>query len=152
MHVRAVSGSVLVHVRVRVRVQGRYWDGYTGWVYRGSTTQPPREEPNEEVPTRSSLLRWVLGVLGGGNACSGVRRRGRLLYHPTGPVSPPVGFPVQDLAECRLWAIGRDLTSFLRNLVKTRKCHQNVSKRPPIVPNRQNGSQKSPLDILGFPI
>ena len=52
---------------------------------------------------------------------------------------------------CRLTAKGRDLTSFSIKLVKTAECHQNVTKRPVLVPIFQNGSQMSPLEILRFP-
>ena len=41
--------------------------------------------------------------------------------------------------------------TFLVKLVKTAKCHQNMSKRPVLVPIFQNGSRKSPLKILRFP-
>ena len=46
-------------------------DGYSGWVYRGSTTQPSREEAPEEQDGRGSLLHRPAGVGAGGNACYG---------------------------------------------------------------------------------
>ena len=45
---------------------------------------------------------------------------------------------------------GRDYGPEAGNLVKTTKCHRKVSKRPVIVPISQNGSEKSPLEILRF--
>ena len=82
-----------------------------------------------------------------------VRTQGTAAVHiptPAGPgratLWPSLGYGPY----CRLTAKGRDLTSFLRNLDKTAKCHQNVSKRPPLVPILQNGSVKSPLEILRF--
>ena len=68
-----------------------------------------------------------------------------------GPVSALWALPCPGPSECRPWPIGRDSMTFLIKLVKTAKCHQNVSKRPPLVPIFQNGSQKSPLEILRFP-
>ena len=41
--------------------------------------------------------------------------------------------------------------TFPVKLVKTAMCHQNMLKRPVIVPILQNRSRKSPLDFLGFP-
>ena len=40
---------------------------------------------------------------------------------------------------------------FLIKLVKMTKCHQNMLKRPVIVPVCQNRVGKSPLEILRFP-
>ena len=45
---------------------------------------------------------------------------------------------------------GRDSTLISIKLVKMTKCHRNMSKRPSLVPNSQNGSRKSPLDFLRF--
>ena len=44
----------------------------------------------------------------------------------------------------------RDSDLNLIKLVKTAKCQRKVSKRPVIVPDSQNGPEKSPLDFLGF--
>ena len=125
-------------------------DGYSGRVYRGSTTQPAREEPNEEVPTGGSLLPWVLGVLGGGNDCSGVRRRGRVCTTLRARSVPPGALPVHTLRNAASGPIVRELRSFLGNLVKTAKCHQKCLKRPTIVPISKTGSRIHLLIFPGF--
>ena len=133
--------------------------GYTGWVYRvGNTRAIPGTQPRcsgrgpdpaERAPEAQGL-EWV----GSGARAYLGTAAGTVLPHPAGPVGPgqpdppwagPCGLPPPG-------HIGRDLTSFSIKLVKTAECHRNVSKRPVIVPIYQNGSQKSPLDFLGFPI
>ena len=83
----------------------------------------------------------------------GVRRLGTApRTTPAGPGRSLWALPVLGPLKCRLWAIGRDSMTFLRKVVKTTKCHQKVSKRPRLVPVSQNGSKKSPLEILRFPL
>ena len=100
VRVRAVSGGVLVRVRVRGMVQ----DGYTGWVYWvGNTgeyypaTQPAAARSPTSGAGPGSPAGAGVGGLGGDYS---VRRRARSLYHPAGPVGPaalpvqgPVGMP-----------------------------------------------------------
>ena len=71
--------------------------------------------------------------------------------HPPGPVGSPAGSLPGSGPAPASWPIWRDLTTFLIKLVKRTKCHRNVSIRPVIVPNVQNGSRKSPLGFLRFP-
>ena len=140
------SGS---SVAVLGMVPGRVY----GWVYRrGNTGYPATRDPSRAHPRQRSGPRKTLqgsGVGGLGCASPGPVR-------PSGPAptlrarSVPLGPSlVQDLPPR---AKGRDSTSFLIKLVKRTKCHQKVIKRPVIVPNLKNGSQKSPLDFPGFPI
>ena len=84
----------------------------TGWVYQGGYRRGvlPGYYPavRGEVPEPAKRARkpckgwsggfWELGRTRYGAAA------GTVMYHPAGPVSPPVGFPVHDLADCRLTA------------------------------------------------
>ena len=121
--------------------------GYTGWVPgRGNTGSLPtsgKRSPDSEAGPGSPYrgLEWV------------VRVQRPPAVPDTTPAGPGRSPAVPSLYLALLpasWPIGRDSTSFLRNLVKTTKCRRKVSKRPPIVPNSQNGVQKSPLEILRF--
>ena len=129
--------------------------GIPGWVYRVGRegaipgTQPhcSRSKPDSEAgpvaPARGA--EWVV-------RCSGrTGGRGRSQVPPYGPGRPCWPPCTWDLGNARLLAIGRDLTSYSIKLDKTTKCHQNMSKRPPLVPIFQNGSRKSPLGIPRFP-
>ena len=128
--------------------------GYTGWVYRvgvpGSTTQPPCAREEQAQPAK----RAPDGPAGAGSGWVGCS--GRVTGGGTAPRttlrarSGTRTLPVLGPSECRLLAITARFHSYSRNLVKTAKCHQNVTKRPVIVPISQNGSRKSPLDFLGF--
>ena len=148
------GGSIpcIGQVGTRVGVPGWvYWVG-TRVGYTGCTTQPPRfargEVPTAEGGPRKPCRGW--------SGWSGARTDRRLYgpwYHPSGPVGPLQGPPcTRVLGNAASWPIGRDLTSFLVKLVEMTKCRQKSCKRPVIVPIFQNGSEKSPLEILRFPI
>ena len=120
--------------------------GYTGWVLPQPTLQPALLEesasPSAAGPGRPCRgLEWV------GTSARTYRRRGRALYHPCGARSVPLGPPCTGPLECRLLANRARIDSFSRNLVKTAKCRQNMSKRPPIVPISKNGPRSHLLDF-----
>ena len=151
----SVPRCVPVPSRVVHAVYGRvyrYWVVRAGWVYRvgntGSQALPsyrakggPRYSEAGPVALQGRSG-WYLGPE---YPCAPGD-------HPSGPVgslqAPPCHLPENAAS----WPIRRDSTSFSIKLVKTAECHQNMSKRPTLVPISQNGSRKSPLDILGFPI
>ena len=169
----AVSNWSYVHVRgardtVFVPGTGMSTGGVwvPGWVYRvgilgvipGCTTQPPRARA--ETSTAVQRPQGAGPPLQGeGGTEAGAGRPLRDPYVQVRPHPTPAGpgryspAPGRGLPGCSSssW-LGRHLRSFPRKLVKTRKCHQKVLKRPVIVPDLQNGSGKSPLDFLGFPI
>ena len=79
--------------------------GYgTGWVYgvgirggyRGVLPSRRARKPHTQRsgPRKPKGLEWV--GYGAGRVSLSVRRRGRLLYHPAGPVRLPGALPVQD--------------------------------------------------------
>ena len=120
--------------------------GYPGGLYRDlpndRAEEPTQHLTAERAPEALQGLEWVVRCVRGGRA---------LVPPLRGPVSPPVGFPVPGPLNAASWPIRRDSMSSHIKLVKTTKCRRNVSKRPVIVPNSQNGSQMSPLDFLRFP-
>ena len=121
----------------RAVVYGRVWYWvYLGGVYRvGNTGYPARahrlleEQAHDSGAGPGSLLQ------GGWSGWSWVQRT----YGGRDGHSPPLRGPVGTLRappwECpqnaHLGPIWRHFTSFLIKLVKTLKCHQNMSKRPP---------------------
>ena len=131
-----------------VRAGWVYGWGIPGWVQGRAIpgTQPPwKAEPwtakrAPEAPARG--LEWVVQgaapARAPGTTTPGPCRALRARFAVPGPLPAS-------------WPIRRDSTSIPIKLVKTTKCHRKASKRPPVVPNSQNGSQKSPLEILGFP-
>ena len=95
------AGSLVVHggVRAGVRAWDGYWDGYSGWVYRGSTTQPPgaRGEvllDSEAGPEALQGLEWWSSRAG--------RVRATQTTTPCGRARSAVWVPL--LEQCRLWA------------------------------------------------
>ena len=138
--------TMTASAREGVRVQDGYRGGYTGWVYRGSTY--PASTPREEDPVPAKRARkpcrgwsggdWVWardpGAVGPAPTLR-ARSGSRPLPGAGPPLQPPPG------------QYRRELTSFYRNLVKTAECHQNVSKRPVIVPISKTGSRSHLLDF-----
>ena len=150
----AVRGTAVSQTWVPGGSQG----GYTGWGTGRAipgTTQPPLALSPEEHPPAERApgspagagVGWVGAGVGRPFAywswwCAG------LLYPPSGPGRPLAGPPWYRTPPR---AKGRDSDLIPVKLVKTTKCHQNMSKRPIMLPIFQNGSQKSPLEIPGFP-
>ena len=139
---------------VPVWYQGGYTGWVAGWVIRGHPARPLLEETTHRRPVTAGNGptpaggRWVGCRWVGGRTWETVAR-GRPCTHPPGPVSPPAGaFP--GAGPCRV-PPRRDSTSFPVKLVKRPECHRKVMKRPTLVPNSQNGSGKSPLEIPGIP-
>ena len=122
--------------------------GYTGWVIprshpSGTLKSPPQHLPAKRAPEAPQGLEWV----------------GRCVRGWAGPVPPfgpgrshPVGPPCTGPLNARL------LANKARIKVKTSKVSQNHGVSPVYVekachsPYIQNACQKSPLDILRFPI
>ena len=141
-HCMFIAGSVYQGGYGRV-----YRGGYTGWVIRGHPAArvhyregPDTSEAGPVGPCRGP--EWV-GIWS--------RPRGPVSARPApGPPTPaPLGLP-GPASLSRGFPTGkrRDLTSFLINLVKTAKCRQNMSKRPPIVPISKTLSKSH---LLNFP-
>ena len=122
------------------------WEGYTG--YYPATQLRGRPTAKRSMNQRSGPRKALQGPGVGGFMHSAPGRPVPPLRGPVGALQAP---PCTSSSKPASWPKGRDLTSFLGNLVKTRKCRLKVSKRPLIVPICQNGSRKSPLEILGFP-
>ena len=130
---------------IRVGIPGGYWEGVPSPPTCCCEEHPPTSDRRE----RAHPAGWVgrkqgAGITGLGTAAGtapGTTLRARS--------APCRGLPVP--GPCRD-PPGRDLTSFPVKLVKTAKCHRKVSIRPVIVPNLKNGSIKSPLDFLRFPL
>ena len=128
--------------------------GYTGWVsrvaipgtHRGRSDTRKVHPDSGAGPGRPCRGReWVVRV---DRPRRTVGAPVRPCTHPPGPVGACSPSLVQDLPPR---AKGRDSGPILVKLVKTAKCHQKVTKRPRLVPIFQNGLQKSPLEIPGFP-
>ena len=119
----------------RVGIQGGYRGGYTGWVipvHQGP--RPSGGDTSEAGPVGPA------GAGVGGYPCSAHGpSRPSTQNPPSGPGQSPA---VPSLVLGPLpgsGPIGRDSTTFLIKLVKTAECHQNMSKRPLIVPNLKTG-------------
>ena len=154
MYMLLVTLAWLVGVHDELVGTGRVYRVGTGRVYRvGNTGYPaprqvqhPQGHPDSEAGPGSPrgwsgwsgwpspLDRWAPAVPG-----TTLRARSVPLQGPpcTWPCSP---------------GKGRDYGYISVKLVKTAKCHRKSRKRPPVVPIFQNGSKKSPLDFLGFPL
>ena len=137
-----------------------YGTGYTGWLYRvgipgGYTGGVPSHLLAGSKPRQRSGPRKAQGGWSGWSGCSG-RATG---YGGTGRSVPPSGpgrshpwaLPVPPSQMSHLGPKGRDSSQYSVKLVRTTKCRQEMCKRPVIVPVCQNGSEKSPLEILRFP-
>ena len=155
---RPSACTVLVDIRAGLRAPGGWLGGYTGWVIPGTTSHPPTcQGLHPQGPTQRSGPRKPLVGAGVGGVGPSPQTRPRAVLgasaspptHPAGPVGPGRPSLVGGLAPR---AKGRDSSYISLELSKTAKCHQKVSKRPPVVPVSQNGSGKSPLEILRFPI
>ena len=125
---------------------------WAGWVYRGSTTQPPaRGEQalySEAGPGSSCReLEWV--VQGAAGVLLG-RRRGRPCTHPAGPVAHPWAPWCRTSQIAALQPIRARLRSYSCNVSQTAKCHQKVSKRPVLVPISKTVSKSHLLDFSDF--
>ena len=144
VHVPGCQVTVRGTAVSRTCVPGGYW----GRVYRVGVgraipgTQPPRSQLLEEGPGTAERapgspagagVGWYLEPDVLGPLVRPSSPRPPLPAVGPGPLQGPVwGFPPR--------AKGRELRSISRKLVKTTKCHQNVSKRPGLVPIFQNGS------------
>ena len=120
-----------------------------GWAIPGTTPAPRKEVPVQRSGPRKACRAWS-GWYWGRVRVLSVRRRGRLLYHPPGPVgllrSPPCTGPL----ECRLranMARFRDISWKLSQ--NGRVSPENVEKACHS-PCSQNEVRNSPLEILRF--
>ena len=120
-----------------VGIPGGYPGGYTGGLYRVPSQlleETPRQRSGPRSPPAGGRSGWS-----GGRTYRGPENVLYLRYfevaehartHPFGARSVTLQVPSLVLPA----AIGRDSTSFLRNLVKTAECHPKYVKRPVIVP------------------
>ena len=124
--------------------------GYQEGLYRVLPSHCP-EEPTRRPATAGSgpppWRGWVGSRVGGRTNGGG----GHGQDHPAGPVRTLQVPPCPSLSECRLLAKGArfDLNSLKvsQNDEVSPKSAEKASRSPYI----QNGLQKSPLEILGFP-
>ena len=119
-----------------------YW-----WVYRvGNTGSPSDQGPaargGSQVQRSGPGRPAGPGVVVPGSRTSWTRTRNpRPLFLPPTTPCGRARAPAGPWWEGGLLAAkGRDLTSYLRNLVKTSECHRKVLKRPVIVPISKTGS------------
>ena len=133
--------------------------GYgTEWVYRVDNTGTPSQPALLEEPSPPTSDRRERALPGAGWVGS---RAGRTYLGwgtaavpeptPAGPGQLTRGLPWFWALIAALQPKGRDFRTFLRNIVKTAKCHRKVCIRPAIVPVCQNGLRNSPLDFLRIP-
>ena len=95
-----------------------------------------------EAPARGwSGWSWGPGITGHG---------GGPRTHPAGPVLALQATPWFWALIAASGPIWRDSTSFLVKLVKTVKCHQNMSIRPPLVPISKTDFKSHLLKFSGF--
>ena len=132
-----------------------------GWVYRvgirvgntGVPSQPAcsRSPPADQRPPGAGpacRAGWVGCRVGGRTGDDGGRDGSQ--DHPAGPLQPP-GPPLSwDPQNAHLRPKGRHFTLFTVKLVKTTKCHRNMSKRPVILPVSKNGPKSHLLKFSGF--
>ena len=145
-----------VYSCIAVTVSGVYsTGGYTGWVYRvgipgcipGSTQLSGEQSHTSEAGPEALREGWSGWVWGCGRYW--VRWAGTGISPPCGPGRSPAGPSLGDtLGYAHLRPNERELTSFTRNLVKTAKCQQNMSKRPVIVPIFKTATKSH---LLKFP-
>ena len=135
-------------------------DGWVpGWVYRVGTGRaiPGTTQPSSRgaVPVQRSgprkPCRAGVGGTGAAGALPGVRRRGRSISHPSGPVGPPCGPPWIWTSECRLWTNTARFHLISQKLSQNGEVSPKKCQKASHSPYFQNGSQNSPLDFLRFP-
>ena len=117
-----------------VGIQG----GYTGCV-GGGLYRYPAAKPSRRTATAGSGPCLGRGVPEAGWAPTWCSAAGTVQPTLRARSAHPGGPPWLDLADAASGPIWRDSTSFLRNLVKTTKCHRKCAKRPVIVPNLKTG-------------
>ena len=99
----------------RVGIPGGCREGYTGYPAMLLGEVPGTSGAGPGGPARAG----VGGFLGPGERGGGDGSR----TTPAGPGRPILALPVLDPQNAASGPIWRDLTSFLRNIVKTTKCH-----------------------------
>ena len=129
-----------------------YWVGTWGGIPGGYTGYYPATCPREEDPYPSEAGPGSPsgGWSGWGYGSGRVTRRRCPRTTLRARSVRPAAFPVLGPLIADSWPIWRDLTTFLMKLVKTAKCHQNVSKRPPLVPIPKTGPESHLLKFLDF--
>ena len=122
------------------------WGMGPGWVGEGLYRVPSQLESGG-IYQRSGPRKSLAGAGVGGYMLQRPRTSGTT---PAGPGR--AGLPSLYLLE-QIPASGpirRDSTSFPVKLVKRPRCHQNMSKRPVIVPNHKTGSESRLLIFWDF--
>ena len=123
----------------------------SGWVYRvGNQGVLPSHLPEE--PTRRPATRGSGPCCRQGGSDAGwADAPGDGQDHPAGPVGRAQALPpCPSLANAVSGPKGRDLASFPVKLVRTARCHQNMSIRPPIVPVSKTGPKSHLLKFSDF--
>ena len=123
-----------------------YRGGYTGWVY-GRVIPVPSQLParRSDIQRSGPVGPAGAGVVGYLTGCA--RAPG-----PPTPLRYGARFAVQDLSPSKAASgpIRRELVNISIKLVKTAECHQNIRKRPVIVPIFKTGSESHLLKFLEF--
>ena len=135
---RTGTGRWVYRVGIRVGIPGEYYPAAA----RGSPMY------SEAGPGSPAGLEWV--VHGAGRVSQGVRRRDGPWYHPAGPVAHPWAPCTRDLANAASGPIRARFRLILLKVSQTAKCHQNMTKRPPIVPISKTGTKSHLLNFLDF--
>ena len=127
-----------------------YGHGYTGGLGRGIPTRhPPRTSflLSGAYPSEAGPGSPIGAGVGGDMHSAPGRPAPTLRARSAWPARPPWCLLEQTPPPGHR---GRDLTSFLENLVKTTKCRQKVSKRPLIVPVSKTSSESRLLKFSDF--
>ena len=152
--VRAVTDASVY--RAREGVPGGVWyregvlGGYTGWVIRGpASSKDVHLQSGAQTSGAGPGSPTGAGV--GGSGCSAPYVRPWV--PPLRPCRPPGPLRCTQALLEQMPPLGqykRELTTFTVKLVKTVKCHQDMSKRPSLVPVLKTASRSHLLIFLDF--
>ena len=131
--------------------QGGVYRVLPGGLYRVPTHRTPallgeQTLPAKRAPEGLQGLEWV------GRVQRANGRRGRVLYHPSGPVGATRGPPCTGPLECRPGPIEARIDLILWKLSQNAEVSPKYVEKACLSPCSQNEAQKSPLDFLGFPV
>ena len=141
-------GGEGVRVRVGMGTGIRWVDG---WAIPG-TTQAPTDRARKTLMTAKRARKALQGpgvvVMRVWARAPGYGGGDGSWTTPAGPGRALWALPVQDPHNAASGPIRRDSTSILLNLVKTAECHQNITKRPVMLPISKTGPRCHLLKFL----
>ena len=126
-----------------------YREGYTGEYYPATARGQPQVQRSGPRNPPAGRVEWV--VPGAGTRVLGCSAAGRALYHPSGPVRHPGALPVQDPQNAASGPITARFSLKYCKVSQYRGVSPKYVEKASHAPYFQNGLQKSPLVILGFP-